>query len=42
MMTKREENEFLKRLEEAKENKIFVQDELKLSSCIRGVYGFLQ
>lgn len=39
-MTKREENEFLKRIEKAKSNNIFVQDEINLNSHIRGVYGF--
>ncbi|WP_416327808.1 hypothetical protein [[Eubacterium] hominis] len=39
-MTKREENEFLKRIENAKSNNIFVQEEINLDSHIRGVYGF--
>lgn len=39
-MTEREEKEFLKRIDHAKLNQIFVQDEIKLNSHIRGVYGF--
>lgn len=39
-MTKREEKEFLKRIEKAQLNNIFVQDEIKPNSHIRGVYGF--
>jgi len=39
-MAKREEKEFLKRIEKAKSNNIFVQDEINLNSHIRGVYGF--
>ena len=39
-MTKREENEFLKRIEDAKLQNIFVQEEIKPNSHIRGVYGF--
>lgn len=39
-MTKREEKEFLKRIEKAKLNNIFVQEEIKINSHIRGVYGF--
>lgn len=39
-MTKREEKEFLKRIDNAKSNNIFVQDEIKFNSHIRGVYGF--
>ena len=39
-MTKREENEFLKRIEDAKLQNIFVQEEIKPNSHIRGVYRF--
>lgn len=39
-MTKREENEFWKRIRNAQSLNIFVQDELKPNSHIRGVYGF--
>ena len=39
-ITKREENEFLKRIEEAKLRNIFVQEKIKPNSHIRGVYGF--
>lgn len=39
-MTKREKNEFLKRISNAQSMNIFVQDEIKLNSHIRGVYGF--
>lgn len=39
-MTKREEKEFLKRIEKAKLNNIFVQEEITINSHIRGVYGF--
>lgn len=39
-MTKREEKEFLKRIEKAKLNNIFVQEEIKINSHVRGVYGF--
>lgn len=39
-MTKREENELLKRISNAQSLNIFVQDEINLNSHIRGVYGF--
>lgn len=39
-MTEREEKEFLKRMQNAKSNNIFVQEEIKVNSHIRGVYGF--
>lgn len=39
-MTDKEEKEFLKRISNAKSHKIFVEDGIKLNSCIRGVYGF--
>lgn len=39
-MTKKVEKEFLKRIEKAKLNNIFVQEEIKINSHIRGVYGF--
>lgn len=40
MMTQREEEEFLKRIEKAKDKNIFVQKEIALNSHIRGVYCF--
>ena len=39
-MTRRQENEFLKRMEAAKSNNIIVPEKMTLSSEIRGVYGF--
>lgn len=39
-MTRRQENEFLKRMEAAKSNNIIVPDKMTPSSEIRGVYGF--
>lgn len=40
MMTQREEQEFLKRIEKAKDKNIFVQKEIALNSHVRGVYCF--
>ena len=37
-MTRRQENEFLKRMEAAKSNNIIVPEKMTLSSEIRGVY----
>lgn len=39
-MTKREEKNLFKRVEEAKLTNIFVQEEIEPTSHIRGVYGF--
>ena len=39
-MTKQEKNTLLKRIHDAKSKNIFVQEEIKLNSHIRGVYGF--
>lgn len=39
-MTDKEKNEFMKRIENAKSNNIFVQKEINPDSHIRGVYGF--
>ena len=39
-MTRRQENEFLKRMEAAKSNNIIVPKKMTHSSKIRGVYGF--
>lgn len=40
MMTQREEQEFLKRIEKAKDKNIFVQKEIGINSHVRGVYCF--
>lgn len=39
-MTKKEEKEFLKRIEKAQLNNIFIQEEITPNSYIRGVYDF--